>query len=65
MANGTFEGYLEEQLLIKYFAIMHLILLKIQNTMDIKNELLQWFTYFLMRKLQVLLLKVKQYKMKN
>ena len=32
--------YLEEQLLIKYYAIKHLILLKIQNMVDIKEALL-------------------------
>ena len=39
--------YLEEQLLIKYYAIKHLILLKIQNMMDINVSLLQWFINFL------------------
>ena len=32
--------YLEEQLLIKYYVIKHLILLKIQNMVDIKLVLL-------------------------
>ena len=40
----------EEQLLIKYYAIKHLILLKIQNMMDINVYLLQWFINFLMKK---------------
>ena len=38
---------LEEQLLIKYCVIKHLVLLKIQNMMDIKRVLLQWFINFL------------------
>ena len=33
----------EEQLLIKYFVIKNLIILKIKNTMDINEDLLQWF----------------------
>ena len=40
----------EEQLLIKYYAIKHLIFLKIQNMMDINVYLLQWFINFLMKK---------------
>ena len=40
----------EEQLLIKYYAIKHLILLKIQNMMDINVYLFQWFINFLMKK---------------
>ena len=40
----------EEQLLITYYAIKHLILLKIQNMMDINVYLLQWFINFLMKK---------------
>ena len=42
--------YLEEQLLIKYYMIKHSILLKIQNTMDIKEDLLQWFIIFFHKK---------------
>ena len=37
------EIYLEEQLLIKYYVIKHLILLKIRNKMDIEEVLLHWF----------------------
>ena len=40
---------LEEQLLIKYCVIKHLILLKIKNEMDIKEILLQWFINFLIK----------------
>ena len=40
---------LEEQLLIKYCVIKHLILLKIQNEIDIKEVLLQWFINFLIK----------------
>ena len=42
--------WLEEQLLMKYCMIKHLILLKIQNMMDIKEVLLQWFINFLIKK---------------
>ena len=46
---------LEEQLLIKYCVIKHLILLKIQNEMDIKEVLLQWLINFLIKKTSDLL----------
>ena len=42
----------EERLLIKYYVIEHLIFLKIQNMADIKENLRQWFTYFLIKSLQ-------------
>ena len=35
--------YLEEQLLLKYYVKKHLKLRKIQNMIDIKEDLLQWF----------------------
>ena len=38
--------YLEEQLLIKYYVIKHLILQQIPNMMDINVVLLQWFINF-------------------
>ena len=50
---------LEEQLLIKYYLIKDLILLKIQNLMDIKKVLLQCFINFLIKVLLVAVLKVK------
>ena len=37
---------MEEQLLIKYYAIEHFILIKIQNIMDINVALLQRFINF-------------------
>ena len=42
--------YLEEQLLIKYYVIKHLILLKIRNMIDINVDLLQCFINFLIKK---------------
>ena len=39
----------EEQLLMKFLEIRHLILLKILNIMDIKEGLLLWFTKFLIK----------------
>ena len=42
---------LEEQLLMKYCIIKHLILLKIQNMMDVNAELLhKWLIIFLIKK---------------
>ena len=43
MAYGNFKDLLEEQLLIKYYVIKHLILLKSQNIVDVKEVLLRWF----------------------
>ena len=40
MDYRDFKDYLEERLLIKSWVIKHLILLKIQNTMDIKEAML-------------------------
>ena len=46
----------EEQLLIKFEEIKHLILLKILNMMNIKGGLLLSYTYFLIKSLQVVVL---------
>ena len=47
------EIYLEEQwLLIKYYVMKHLILLKIKNIMNINVDLLQWFIKFLIKRPQ-------------
>ena len=39
-----------KQLLIEYYVVKHLILLKIQNMMDIIEDLLQWYIHFLYKK---------------
>ena len=44
---------LEEQLLINYYMIKHLILLKLQNVIDIKEVLFQWLTKFFDKKSSV------------
>ena len=49
MGYGDFK-YLEEQLLIRYYMMKHLILLKVKNRMDINMELLQWFIFFLIKR---------------
>ena len=49
----------EEQLLVKYYAIKYLILLKIQIMKDIKKVLLQWFIIFLIKRFLVVLLPVQ------
>ena len=51
--------------LIKHYVINHLIMLKIQNMMDINVNILQWFIHFLIKRLQVVLLKVKICRTKN
>ena len=48
--------YLEEQLLLKYYVIKHLIFQKVQSMMDIKEVLLQLFTNILIKNLLVLIL---------
>ena len=50
-ACGDFKDLPEKRLLIKYYIIKHLILLKIQNMMDIKEVLLQWFINLWIRSL--------------
>ena len=42
--------YIEEELLIRYYVIKHIILLKVQNMMDINVVLLQWPINFLIKK---------------
>ena len=43
MAYGDFKDLNRKTFADKYYAINHLILLKIQNMMDIIVSLLQWF----------------------
>ena len=43
MAYGDFKHLNRKTFADKYYAINHLILLKIQNMMDIIVSLLQWF----------------------
>ena len=62
--------YLEEQLLKKILHTKPLILLKIQNMMDIKDVLLEWFDSILIKSVlalihQVVLLKLKLSLAKN
>ena len=56
LASGDFKDLTRRTFLIKCCMIKHLILLKIQNMMDINFELVQWFTNFFIKKLQVVLL---------
>ena len=56
---GILSICLEEQLLIKYYMIKHLVWLKIQNMIDINVELLQWFIDFLIKSVKVVILKAK------
>ena len=48
--------YLEKQLLIKYYMIKHLKLLKVQNIMDIKELSFHWFIKCLIKILLALIL---------
>ena len=61
-----FKIQLEEQLLIKYYLIKHLILLKIQNMMYINADLLQQFIDFLIKKtLLVVVLQMRIFLISN
>ena len=55
----------KEELLISYYVTKHLILLKMQNMVDIKEVLFQWFINFSIRSLQVVDLKVKLCQIEN
>ena len=57
--KNILKSYIEEQLLIKYCMINHLILLKILNMMDINVEGFQWLMNFLIKKFVVKQLKIK------
>ena len=50
MAYGDFKNLSRRKLLIKYYVIKHLILLKIQKMMDINVVLHQWSINFLIKK---------------
>ena len=66
-AYGDFKDLTRRtQLLIKYYMIKHLILLKIHNSMHINVDLLQWFINFLIKKyLMEQLLKMNLYLINN
>ena len=49
----------EEYLLIKHSETDHLILLKIENMMDIKEVLFQWFINFLIKRFLPAVLKMR------
>ena len=56
MAYGDFKDLnkrIDKLLLIKYYVIKHLMLLKTRKMMVINADLLQWFINFLIRKLLV------------
>ena len=65
MAYRDFIDLNEEQLLIKYYVIKHLILQKIRSFRDISVDLLQWFINFLRKNLLVEKLKMKLFLIKN
>ena len=65
MVYGDFKDLNVETVADKYYVIKHLILLNIQNMMDIKVDLLQWFINFLMEKLLVWVLKMKIFLIKK
>ena len=45
--------------LIKYYVLKHLMLLKIRNMMGVKAVSLSWFIIFLIKSLQMMLLKAR------
>ena len=64
MAYGDSKDLVKEQCFIKYCMIKHLMLLKLQNMMDIKEVLLQWFINLLINKLLVQQLNIKLFQKK-
>ena len=65
MPYGDFKDLTRRTTSDKILRDKHSILLRIQNTMDIKRVLLQWFVNFLIKKLQVEQLKMKVFLIKN
>ena len=65
MVYGDFKDIPRRTAPDKIFVIKHIILPKIQNMMDIKEVLLQWFINISMKRFQVVLLKIKSHKLKN
>ena len=63
MAYGDFED-LPRRTAANYYMIKQLIFLKILNMKDIKEVQLQWFISFLIKRLQMVLLKMKSFKVK-
>ena len=59
------QKFKEEQFLIKYCMIKHLIFLKVLNMVDIKEVFLQWFINFLVEILLVEKLKMRICLIKN
>ena len=53
MVTVDYKGLIEKQLMIKYYVIKHLILLKTQNMMGIKVDLFPWFRNILIKRLMV------------
>ena len=58
MVYGNFKDLPRRTVSDKVLCIKHLILLKIQNMMDIKKVLLQWFANVSIKRLQMVLLKL-------
>ena len=65
MAYGDFKDLARRTAADKMLSVKHLILLKIQDKMDIKAELLQWFINFLIKKFLVAVLKIKLFLINN
>ena len=59
MAYGDFKDLPRRTFDDKVLRIKHLILIKIQNMMDVKEVLLQWFINFLIKRLLASVLKVR------
>ena len=58
MVTVDYKGLIEKQLMIKYYLIKHLILLKIRNMMGINVDLFPWFRNILIKRLMVEQLKM-------
>ena len=65
MAYGDFKELIRITASDKVLEIRHLLLLKIQNMMNVKEDLLPWFITFLIKSQQLVVLETKLHKISN
>ena len=65
MAYGDFKELIRITASDKVLEIRHLLLLKIQNMMNVKEDLLPWFINFLIKSQQLVVLETKSHKISN
>ena len=65
MAYGDFKELIRITASDKVLEIRHILLLKIQNMMNVKEDLLPWFINFLIKSQQLVVLETKSHKISN